>query len=271
MLVSRRGCSSVVSVVSLPFASRTTTGTISSANRPSSCAAIACSCDRTDSSSCSSRRDAVLPPQVLGRLDHPAGHRVVVAAGRLARPGEPVEQRDRAAAGAVAQRGRVVLDLAHALRTAGDHEVRHAALHLHRAVHHRLQPRAAPTVQLEAGRLDRQPGVERRDAADGRRLAVRVALTEQHVVDVVGAEPRALHECLDDRRGQCRRRQAAEHPSGAPDGRPDRLADDSCPHHVTSFSILRSFPSLNRVSSSKPAACRPCPRDQGRPARGRDT
>lgn len=51
---SGRGCSSVSTVTS-PFRVRTVTGTISSANRPSRWAATAFSCERWESSSCSSR------------------------------------------------------------------------------------------------------------------------------------------------------------------------------------------------------------------------
>ncbi|OLT14175.1 hypothetical protein BJF79_03195 [Actinomadura sp. CNU-125] len=54
MDVSGRGCSSVSTTVS-PLRPLTVTGTSSSANRPSRWAATARACDRTDSSSCSSR------------------------------------------------------------------------------------------------------------------------------------------------------------------------------------------------------------------------
>ena len=43
--VSRRGCSSVSKIVTLPLRSRSSIGMISSANRPSSIAAIARACE----------------------------------------------------------------------------------------------------------------------------------------------------------------------------------------------------------------------------------
>ena len=51
--------------------------------------------------------DRVLAPQVLGGLEHAAGHRVVVATGGHARAGEPVGERAPRRRGAPAQLGRV--------------------------------------------------------------------------------------------------------------------------------------------------------------------
>ena len=50
--------------------------------------------------------------------------------------------------------------------------------------------------------LDRQAGVERGDPTDRRRLAVRVALAEDDVVDVVGGESAALEHSPHDGVGQ---------------------------------------------------------------------
>ena len=119
------------------------------------CAATARWCERSASSSCSLARDRVLAAQVLGRLDHPARHRVVRAAGGHARPRASRScELDAAALDAPAHAHRVELGLAHALGAAGEHEVGGAGLHLHAGEHDRLQPRAAAAVELQPGHLD---------------------------------------------------------------------------------------------------------------------
>ena len=65
-------------------------------------------------------RDVVLAAQVLGRLEHAAGDRVVLAAGGLAGADQAVHQLDAAAADAGAQAEGVVLDVGHRLDAAGD-------------------------------------------------------------------------------------------------------------------------------------------------------
>ena len=116
-------------------------------------------------------RDRVLAAEVLGRLDHPARHRVVGAAGGDAAADQAVLEHRAAGAGAPAQRGRVELGLAHALGAAGQHEVGGPGLHLHRRVDHRLQPGAAAAVDLQA-RAPR-PAARRRARPRGRAPAPR--------------------------------------------------------------------------------------------------
>ena len=88
---------------------------------------------------------------------------------------EAVVQRHRAGARAPAHVGRVVLDVAHALDAAGEHDVGGAGLHHHRRVDDGLQAAAAAAVELHAGHVDRQAGLQRDPAADAGRLAVGVA------------------------------------------------------------------------------------------------
>ena len=117
MVVSGRGCSSRSTTTSgFPRFPGTVTGTSSSANRPASWAAPARCCERSESSSCSSREMPYSRRRFSAGLEHAAGHRVVPAAGRLAGPAEPVHQLDAAGADAGAQPERVVLDLATSTR-----------------------------------------------------------------------------------------------------------------------------------------------------------
>ena len=85
-----------------------------------------------------------------------------------------------------------------------------------------LEPRTAAAVELHPRHIDAQAGVERRDAAEGRRFAVGIALPENHVVDVLGVDAGALdergeHGCGErfDRHGLQR---AAESSHGASQG-----------------------------------------------------
>src|SRR6201999_745041 len=68
-------------------------------------------------------RDVVLPPQVFRGFQHPAGHRVVPAAGGAASAGQPVVHPHTATGTAPAHIGGVEGDVAHAFRTAGDDEI----------------------------------------------------------------------------------------------------------------------------------------------------
>ena len=149
-----------------------------------------------------------------------------VTRGRRADPRAP----DSAALHAPAHAGGVELRLAHALRATGQHELGGPRLDLHAGEHHRLQPGAAAAVDLQPGDLDRQAGVERRDTPQCGRLAVRVALAEDHVVDELRRERGAAHELLDHRRGQLVTGDVAVHAAEAANGGPQRFADHSLAH-----------------------------------------
>ena len=56
---------------------------------------------------------------------------------------------------------------------------------LHAAEHDRLKARAAAPVELKPRHLDRETRVERGHPTDRRRLAIRIALAEEHVIDTV--------------------------------------------------------------------------------------
>src|SRR5215475_7478525 len=75
--------------------------------------------------------DLIFTAKVLRRLEHPARHRVVDAACGDAGPAEAVVEDDLLAARPPADRRRVELDLAHALRPAGQHDVASPGLDLH--------------------------------------------------------------------------------------------------------------------------------------------
>ena len=92
--------------VALP--GRTVTGTISSANRPASLRRGGALVRAHGELVLLLARDRVLAAQVLRGLQHPAGHRVVVAAGRDPAAGQRVVQHGTPAPlGAPAHRGRV--------------------------------------------------------------------------------------------------------------------------------------------------------------------
>src|SRR5712671_924129 len=98
------------------------------------------------------------------------------AAGRHPRAGQAVLELRPAAADAPAQLRRVELYLAHALRTAREHELGGAGLNLHAAVEHGLKRRAATPVDLDPRNVHRQARIERGHTADRGSLPVRVAL-----------------------------------------------------------------------------------------------
>src|SRR3546814_10350615 len=50
------------------------------------------------------------------------------------------------------------------------------------------------SVELKARDCLRQSGREPRPSADARRFSARIAMTEHHVVDVLGVDPAAFHE-----------------------------------------------------------------------------
>jgi hypothetical protein len=132
--------------------------------------------------------DAAQPGDVLCGLEHPAGHRVAFATGGDPGAREAVVHGDALAVRAPAEREPVELDLAHRLRSARDHDVRHAGLHLHRGRYDRGETGAAAAVDLEAGDLDGQAGVEGGYAPDRGRFTVWVALSKDHLIDHRGVD-----------------------------------------------------------------------------------
>ncbi len=82
------------------------------------------------------------------------------------------------------------------------------------------RPGTASAVDLEAGHLDGQPGVKRRHSAQRRRLAVGIALSQQHIVDRVVRQSGALQQRGQDGRGQLGGGHIAEHAAEPADRRP---------------------------------------------------
>ena len=170
--------------------------------------------------------DLIVARQIVGGLDHAADH--AEALDWLAHDpaaGQAVVHRHRAGPRALAHVGGVVLGVAHALDAAGDHHIGHAGLHHHRRIDHGLQAGPAAAVELVAGDLDRQTGRQRRIACDAGRLAVGVALGEDHVVDLLRIDPCALDQRLEHHRAELTGGhigQGAEiFPDGGADGRDD--------------------------------------------------
>ena len=153
-------------------------------------------------------RDAVLAAQVLGGLEHAARHRVVPPARGGAAAREPVVHLDAAAGTAPAHVGGVEGDIAHALRAAGDDEIVVAAAHLQARLDDGLQTRSAAPVDLHTGNGDRQAGVQRDHATDRRRLAVGIAVPEDHVLHRRRARSRSGRADPSARRPRGRRRSA---------------------------------------------------------------
>src|SRR5215203_1866018 len=127
-------------------------------------------------------------------------------------------------------RGRVEGRVAHRLGATGQDEVGHAGLHLHGRVQDRLQAGTAAAVDLDAGRGDRQPRVERGHPADRGRLHRGVAVAEDHVLDRLRRQTGALDERADHRRGELLDRHVPQRSTEAPDRGPQRLADDRISH-----------------------------------------
>ena len=186
--------------------------------------------------------DPILAAQVLRRLDHAAGNRVVDAPGGHPAPSEPVEHLDVLRAGAPAHGRRVVLGLAHGLHASGEHDLAGPGLDLHGGVDDALQSRPAAPVELVAGHRDGQPGVQGGHPPDPRRLSVGVALTEEDVVDLLGGHTGARQHLDDDGRRQLGGGHVTEHPAVSSDGRPHRLADDGVSHHVLRVSLTCTAP-----------------------------
>jgi hypothetical protein len=163
-------------------------------------------------------------------LQHPPGYRVILAARGDPRPGQPIDQGQRFGPGTPPDIPDVELGLAHALRAAGDDQIRYAGLHLHRSQQYRLQARTAPAIQLQAGYTDPQPGVQGGHPADRRCLATGIALAEDHVVHRVRRQPGPPHQPVDDRRRQAHGRDTGQGPAVPADRGPQRLADHRITH-----------------------------------------
>ncbi len=155
---------------------------------------------------------------------------------RHTRTREAVFQAQPACLDAPAHTAHVELGLAHALRAACEHELRDARLHLHTTEHDRLKPRTTATVELHSRRLDRQTGVERGDATECGRLAVGVALAEDHVLDSLGGKRRPRDQRADHARGEILDRHVAKDATKATHGRSQRFTDDSVAHGRRAYS-----------------------------------
>ena len=165
-VVSARGCSSVETVVTAPFAPGTVTGTMLSASRPFAKAAAARCCERSAKASWSARANLEFFRDVLAGFRHgidavlllhqrvdeaPADGRVVDLGG--ARKGF---------AGLSHDEGRA----RHRFHAAGDGQVDVAGADGARRGADGVQPGGAEAVQRHAGDGLRQPGKEQRHPRD---------------------------------------------------------------------------------------------------------
>ena len=154
---------------------------------------------------------------------------MVATARGDAAAGNTVPERLRVALDAKAAPQHIVLGLAHAVDAAGNDQISHAGLHPHGGVDHRLQAGAAAAINLQAGHAHAQLGVEGGNAADGRRLAVGVALAEDNVVNITALDAGATHQLADHCLGQAGGRDVLEHAAVAAHGRAKGFADDGMP------------------------------------------
>jgi hypothetical protein len=133
-------------------------------------------------------RNTILPPQVLGRLEHAAWNRIVSSSGRNPPAGQSVVKDDVLGSSSPAHGGRVILSLTHTLDTTSEHDVTYARLNLHRRIHYALQARTASSVQLVAGNGDRQARIQRGHPSNARCFTVGITLTEKNVVNNLAGE-----------------------------------------------------------------------------------
>jgi hypothetical protein len=112
---------------------------------------------------------------------------------------------------APARSGHEVRRTGHALGTRADHDVRVAEQDVLGRRDDRLQPAAAQAVDRQAGRADRQPSLDRRNARHVHvaRLAVDHA-AEYDVTDRRRVDLRPRHRFLDRNRAELRRRNVLE-------------------------------------------------------------
>ena len=170
-------------------------------------------------------RYAVLATQVLCRLEHAARHRVVTATGSGAPAGEAVVHLDATPGTAPPHVGRIEGDIAHALRAARDDEFVVPTADLETRLDDRLQTRSTPTVDLHAGNGHGQAGIQCDHTADCRRLAVGVAVSEDHVADRLEWDTGPFEQSLQRGDPQVHGGQRFEHAAVAADRRPDRFAN----------------------------------------------
>ncbi len=183
--------------------------------------------------------DRVLGAQVLGGLDHAAGHRVEAAAGGGAGTDQAVVHLHPRAGAAPADIGGVERGIAHRLGAPGDDHVVVSVAHLQRGLDHGLQARPATAIDVHAGDGDGQARVECDDPADRGSLAVAVAVTEDDVPDLVGSDTRAVEQTLQCRDAEIDGGEGLEHSAVPADRGPDRFADDNFAHDGLSEGVTR--------------------------------
>ena len=182
-VVSRRGCSSTLTVTVSPRPAGTVTGTISSAKRPSSVAATARMFEWYDQSSDSSRvmphSRAVFSPTVMSMF-------MLGASGESGWLGghEPLDAAEGEGRLLEEERG-----AGHGLDPAGDDDVGHARADVGRRLLHRHHPGGALALHRAARRVGRQ--AQRVGHVAGGAAAALEDLAEDQVVDVVGSSPAA--------------------------------------------------------------------------------
>ena len=179
--------------------------------------------------------DLIYAAQILRRFDHPAGHRVVLAACGHAPTGEAVLEIDAGPAHTPPDLLVEVRRAAHRLGPAGDDDLSTTSGdHAHR-VDDRLQAGTAAPVELPSRHARRQSGIERNDAAEGGRFHMREALAEHDIVDDARVDAGALDERDDDLPAELLRRGGLELAAVASDGGAQRFADDDGLGHRFSF------------------------------------
>ena len=179
--------------------------------------------------------DVIILGEIVRRLDHAADD--AIAGDRLrhdAAAGQAVMELGRSGTGTPAVVHRIIFDIGHALDPAGDDDVGGAGLDTHGRVDHRLKPRTAAPVELDAGNAFRQTRRQRRPAADAGRLAIAIALGEDDIVDPFGIDPGALHQRLDDDRAQIAGAEGFQRTAIFADGGADG-GDDGGSAHAMSF------------------------------------
>ena len=109
--------------------------------------------------------DLVIAAKVLGRLQHAARHREILATSREAASDQAVVHGHIALTEAPAPVGGIKRRIAHRLSAARDNAVHRAGGDLHGRIDDRLQAGAATPVDLHAADFDRQARIERDHAA----------------------------------------------------------------------------------------------------------
>ena len=126
--------------------------------------------------------------------------------------------------------------VAHALDAAGDHHVGGPGLDHHCRVDHRLQPAAATAVELIARDGDRQAGGQGAPPGDARRLAVAIALGEDHIIDLFRIDLGALDQGGEDGRAQVAGGDRRKGPKELAHRRADGADDGGALHGGISYS-----------------------------------